>query len=88
MKITPDDIKKAIRTLQKAGKEPKAIRMSPETYSDLYEEIHRYLVPGIRDDDPYTIILDSDGSQIPMGTIYGLEIYVDKRLPPDITCME
>lgn len=79
--MTKDDIRKAIKEMQKAGAKPKCIRMSPETYENLHEEIHRYLVPGIRDDDPFTIILDKDGSQIPVGTIYGLDIYIDKRLP-------
>lgn len=77
-----------MKELQKAGMEPTCIRMSAEIYGDLHEEIQRYLVPGIRDDDPFTIILDSDGSQIPMGTIYGMEIYIDKRLPGKMIYME
>lgn len=63
------------------GMEPTKIRMSPEMFDNVKEEVHRYIVPGIADDDPADIILDKDGNQIPAGTIFGMEIYIDKRLP-------
>ena len=81
-------IRVSIKKLQALDKTPTKIRMSPQVFDNVREEAHRYMAYGIRDDDPCTIIIDSDGSQIPMGTIYGLEIYIDNKLPPDISYME
>ena len=79
---------KSIEKLKKIKKEPTKIWLSLEAYDELREEISRYMAYGIRDDDPYTIILDSDGSQIPLGKFYGLEVFIDKRLQGNIAYME
>ena len=81
-------IRVSIKKLQALDKTPTKIRMSPEVYDKVREEAHRYMIYGMRDDDPCIIILDSDGSQIPMGTIYGLEIYIDNKLLPDAAYIE
>ena len=60
--------------------EPTEVRMSLENYVNLCKEVNQYQIsPPF--DIPTDIILDKNGEQIPIGKIYGLDIYIDNRLP-------
>ena len=82
--INMDTIVEFIRTgrekMLKLAATPTEVRMPTNKYVELIKEVGQYLVS-----PPFEIntdiILDKDGNQIPNGQIYGLDIYIDNKLP-------
>ena len=75
------DIRTGMRKLWEHSAKPTEVRMAMSRYSELVGYCYQNMLASPPCDLDMNIVLDENGKQLPIGHIYGLDIYIDNRLP-------
>lgn len=75
------DIRTGMRKMWEHSAKPTEMHMAMSKYSELVHYCYHNMLISPPCDFHMSIILDENGKQLPIGHIYGLDIYIDNRLP-------
>lgn len=75
------NIRTGMRKMCEHSAKPTEVRMAMSRYFELVNYIYQNILASPPCDLDMNIVLDQNGKQLPIGHIYGLDIYIDNRLP-------